>query len=328
MQDKHTGFVINRNVVAGTCPLQELPLHLLYKISRQLDLNSQRDLFMCSSQLYSRWQVHIPDHHQWQFVRQGLDVLDKAANDSHQSTRGQIKLHFEARPPCFIGCVRSGVSSTFRLYSPSQNTKSTLEWSNMTQDKLWHRLTGSPDLAFANFLCEVESPGHEPKSDQLKVVAKQCFNFLCTSKGFLTFCMEGLRESDSEEQEDDEGQGTTCHALNVCHGREHWEIDGETCTVNPPKLDFDNMPVEVTRIQAQFVSQGRPNVAPDTIFNPYSQVVHDFAYKENVDVEAWAEEQHEAANDWYAHMDDFDDMDALDDLDDVDVAQLLGAMQA
>ena len=60
---------------------------------------------------------------------------------------------------------------------------------------------------------------------------------------------------------------------------------------------------------------------PKDVFYPESQVISDFAYKGNIDIDAWVDRQHQAAIDWYDHADDFDDM------DDADMAQLLGAMQ-
>ena len=99
------------------------------------------------------------------------------------------------------------------------------------------------------------------------------------------------------------------HALKISHAmhtkKDSWQVDGRMCIVLPPNLDFDNMPAEVTSIHAHYVSQGPPDQPylspddPEAYFYPDSQVIHDFAYKGNVDMEAWADMQHEMAASWF-----------------------------
>ena len=100
-------------VIAGACALQDLPVHLLYKVSRQLDFNSQRDLIMCSPQLYSRLQLHVAEHHHWHFVHEGLSLLEIAATDGNQCTRGQIRLASTQHCPASLHACAVGSAQNF-----------------------------------------------------------------------------------------------------------------------------------------------------------------------------------------------------------------------
>ena len=213
--------------------------------------------------------------------------------------------------------------------TPGRNSKP--DQTGLTKDQLWHRLAAIPDLQFASITLVADARKNNPA--RLKRFAEQCFGLLCNSRGFLTFDMQGLEDS---------CEGTGYHALKVFHGnpkdgQSYWDLDGETCIVSPPKLDFQNMPREVKSIQAHFVSEGPPAQpylypdGPNTYFYPDSELLSDFAYNGNVDIDAWVDMMHENATEWYDHMDDLADegvdFDDMDDLDDADMAQLLGAMQ-
>ena len=317
--------------------MSDLPVHLVYKIIRSLDLRSQRNLFLCSSQLYSKWQLHIPDDKHWQFVQACINMLEKATANG-LCDASSISLGFVGTSTgSVIGCLAQQQSGHFHLEQISNESHGITDgprWSSMTKDQLWHRLTGAPDLASAELSCN-SHPQLLPGSNGLEAFAQQTFDLLCITQGLLLIFMEGLEDA---EEEGDEG----CHTINITHAGDpkpspgdvlHWEIDDETCIVDPPKFVFDDMPEEVTAIRAQFYSYN-PSMSQlmDThgfaCFYPESQVLLDFAYKGNVDIDAWAKMQHEAANDWYDHMDDFDDdFDDMLDLDDGDMANLLGAMQ-
>ncbi len=71
-----SSFVMLPCFLAGRSALHDLPVTLLYEITRQLDLRSQQNLFMASSQLHSKWHLQIsePD---WQFFDWGLDLLSQ-----------------------------------------------------------------------------------------------------------------------------------------------------------------------------------------------------------------------------------------------------------
>ena len=322
--------------VLADCLLLELPTHLLYKVTQSLDLASQRSLFLSSSQLYSRWNLHVPaDNRNWQFVKQSTELLAEGMPDLGCSADSNISVHFEQGALwAKITCQRQPQSNSLR-FDLTQNTschpdltKDAKYCSALTQEQLWHRLVASPKLAFATVTLTTANLATQL---QQKAFAKQCFHFLCTTRGLLTFFLSEL-----EESHPDASPGH--HAVKVLHavrkGKEYWEIDGERSIISPPKFDFDNMPGCVESVHAQFVSEGPPAQAflspknPEALFFPDSQPINDFFYQENVDIDAWVDEQHDVAENWYAHMDDsmegFDDM---NDLDDAAMAQLLGAMQ-
>ena len=321
--------------------MSDLPLHVVYKITRSLDLRSQRNLFLCSSQFYSKWQLHVPDDVSWQFAKQCVNLMEKASADGLLDFNSSISLDFGASLCWYITCQHQQQSIYFNLKQAAPiNSDSTPTWSAMTKSQLWHRLTGAPDLASAEFSCN-SHPELLPSSDGLKAFAQQSFDLLCMTKGLLLMFMKGLEESSKElarKTTVEEG----CHILHIAHAADPkdpaesllvWEIDNEKCIVNPPNIVFEDMPEEITAIRAHFYSQ-HPNLnqVPDIqglpYFNLESQVIQDFAYKGNVDIDAWVDMQHEAANDWYEHMGDFDnDFDDLLDLDDNAMANLLGAMQ-
>ena len=320
---------------ADSFGLQDLPTHVLHKITSSLEPTSQRSLFLSSSQLYRKWHIHVPHHDRhWQFVQQSIELLATMTQQGCCSQDSNVTIHSDAQESWGrIMCQQQEQSLQFELAHstkafPDRGSKA--DYTEKTQDQLWHRLTAVPKLSFATVTAK-SAPGTPPL--KLQTFAKHSFDCLCNARGFLSFYMNGLEDSF-------EGLEEGYHALKVLHavhkGREYWQIDGEECIVTPPNFDFDNVPLEVTSIHAQFVSEGppaQPYLSPDdpeAYFHPDGQVIHDFAYKGNVDVDAYYDEQHEVANDWYDHMEDLigeEEVDDMDDLDDADMAQLLGAMQ-
>ena len=308
-------------------------MHLLHRITRSLDLTCQRNLFLTCSQLYSRWNLHVPEHSRhWQLVKTCVKVLTERTLDNSCCATSNVSVHFEQQVPWTkILCQRHPQGYKFSLVQSANKhprARDTKTCSDLTEAQLWHRLAASPKLAFASLF--ITSDAHATPL-QLKAFTKHCFDLLCTKKGIMTIYMAGMEES--HEEMDIPGQ----HAIKIHHSGDHWDIDGELCIKRPPTLDFDNFPDQVVQVHAQFLSQGPraqeyvPFRDPECWFFPDNQAIHDFAYRGNVDIEAWVEEQHEAANDWYDHMDDFmqddEDLDDMDDLDDAAMAQLLGAMQ-
>ena len=233
-----------------------------------------------------------------------------------------------------IRCKQQNQGSRFDLgygIAVSGNSRS---WLDMTEDQLWHRLTGSPDVVSASLIWFSEPAANY---DQLKAFAEQLFEMLCTTKGVMRLFMDKLDDSSEDFEQGYE-------ALEIRHAHpensELWEIDGEKCIAIPPHIEIENMPTQVTRVQGVFVSQCQLdkstkalNIGPMPYFCPDSEVIHDFAYKGNVDIDACIDDQHERANDWYEQMNGMDDLgepddfDDMDDLEDGDMAQLLGAMQ-
>ncbi|KAL3131442.1 hypothetical protein ABBQ38_007754 [Trebouxia sp. C0009 RCD-2024] len=106
----------------------------------------------------------------------------------------------------------------------------------MTKDQLWHRLAGAPDFVSVNVICYSHAD-LVPASDQMKLFARQMFEFLCTCDGLLAITMNGL---DDSPEETDEG----CHFLKISHSyhlphqylshQHRWDIDSAECVVGPP----------------------------------------------------------------------------------------------
>ena len=134
----------------GSCYLQDLPEHLLYQVTGLLDIYSQRNLFLCSSQLYSRWHLQIPDDNfVWRYIRSCIDliaanvssglcvsaslsfVLSDIITGKHSDTRFTAALKF--RP--------SNRDSTM-MVARCQYPRLPLKWIEMTKDQFWHCLVG------------------------------------------------------------------------------------------------------------------------------------------------------------------------------------------
>ena len=82
---------------ARACTFIDLPLHLMYMITWSLDLRSQRNLFLCNSQLYSKWQLHVPDHTEWQLIDLSVNLVETATFGGLCDTSGHntyIKINF------------------------------------------------------------------------------------------------------------------------------------------------------------------------------------------------------------------------------------------
>ena len=214
---------------AGAVTLHDLPQHLLYHITQDLDLSTQRKLFLCSSQLYSMWKLQVPDH----------NFLEAAALNRLCDSNSLIKLvvDFDKFTHCNIHTyLNSEHSPVFTLSRMVAMTTADQAWSGMTKDQLWHRLSAAPDLRSAS-LSWVSHAQLMPVSDPLKVATRQIFDLLCTTDGLLSISMSGLEDASEMEG----------HGLNGCHcvdeqGFSVWTKDGKTCIAEPPDITFDDMP--------------------------------------------------------------------------------------
>ena len=206
-------------------------------------------------------------------------------------------------------CHKQEHSVIFSLIGTSSDTDGC---SSMTKDQLWHRLVGASDLAVAELDC-ASHPGLLPTSDELKAFGQQTFDLLCTTKGFMSISMQGLKEPGPEGGYHSLG---IRHVSNAAHLEPpssrgalywplvealYWEIDGKPCIADPPKVRFNDMPEEVTAIKAHLMSHMplvRPNLVPDAaydhyhcllkiplscqdVFLPDCDVIYFFAYKGN-----------------------------------------------
>ena len=180
--------------IAGTCYLQDLPVHLLYRATQLLDLHSQHNLFLCSPQLYSKWYLQFVNADSlWQFIRSCIDLIAATlsagvcnsgslcfvSEEFHYNVPEDIPLDsmfdaaFKFRP--------SGKPSTMMV---THWKVSPLKWAEMTKDQLWHYLLGLPRLM--NALSGVSS-ANGVGYDILNALGQQLFTLLCSSNGSLQF---------------------------------------------------------------------------------------------------------------------------------------------
>lgn len=319
--------------------LQNIPDHILYKITKHLEPFSQRSLYLCSSKLYCKWHLSMPDDNpHWQFLNAALELIE-AITLQGSVLYGGIYVNAQAAARGVITCALRGQNVLYDLYHGTVK-----DFSGLSKGEVWHRLAAVPPLSSAYINLQSCLDEGSPKLHNM--FAKQCFELLCTSAGFMQFQTLVTDVSDVSsvhvplDVSDDEtidGSHTVLliHRIDK-HGKSCWEMDGEECLVDPPQLNFDSMPEGVKMIRANLESgdllmqHSLPLKQRLNLFLE-SQVVSDFFYKGNVDIEAWIELQHGAANDWYDHMDDLmeghDGFDNMDDMDDADMAQLVGAMQ-
>ena len=170
------------------------------------------------------------------------------------------------------------------------------------KEHLLRLCTNGPPLAS----CSIAFPAKASAGwQERKQLAQQIFAFLQHHEGFLVFCLAG----DAED-------------LLVTHLAATWSIDHEACIVSPPKLDFDTLPTSVVGIKGRIYSKGSPQgMAFRDSFDASDGAEFDlecsekvkFAYNGNVDIEAWVDEQHQQANDFYANPDDYEYMNESDD---------------
>lgn len=148
------------------------------------------------------------------------------------------------------------------------------------QDELWHRLTGCPTDSRASI--EIHS-AHPADWTTLRDLAEQLFTLLKSSQGFLVFYSQMFGHQNIIQQNDG--------ALMVRHAGLHWCIDNEICSVCP-RLDFDHMPTEITRLRAHLWTEGTPEsvwYGNACTFNKACSWKAAFAYDGNVQTDHTAD---------------------------------------
>lgn len=203
-----------------------------------------------------------------QLVAKGSHCLD-----------GDISIHVSIRSYKLTlkatSCCESSHPSF--LYCCSEADRSWRKTSSriVGQDELWHRLTGCPTDSRASI--DIYSADRTDWAT-LRDLGELLFTLLKSSQGFLVLYrkMSGIH---SPLQRID-------GALMVKHVGSHWCIDHAICSACP-KLNFDHMPTEVTRIEAHLWSQGTPeDVWCDNayMFNEDCSWKAAFAYDGNVKI--------------------------------------------
>ena len=317
--------------VAGNCPIQELPETLLYEIAKCLDVVSQRNLFMTSAQLYRKWHMQISEaDHEWLFLSYALDLLVQVAVEGSCNMKldhtfvqacfghtghkadicGRIKdeqAEFMMRVIPRIDCVSAAYSMQSRCI-----------FSIFTTDSALKRCISAPPLTSANIALESKD---SISQEELKALAQHFFSLLQKHDGFLVFLFAGDAAN-----------------LLVIHTQDGWTIDNEPCMVAPPVLDMNAIPREVVGVRARLYSKASHAVigfmsalhkdsfyaSEGVDFDLECEAKAKFAYNHNIDIEAWVNEQHQQANDFFDNIEDYEaimmgqhafDSDEYDDTD-------------
>ena len=153
--------------------------------------------------------------------------------------------------------LNSEHSPVFTLsHTGAMTTADQLDWSGMTKDQLWHRLSGAPDLGMASLFWFPHAQ-LMPFSDPFKVVTRQLVDLLCTADGLLSISMRG--PEDPSERKDD-----GCLVVDICHcvdqqGSSVWTKDGKTCIAEPPDIRFDDIPKSVTVVYVKAYLYSHPS---------------------------------------------------------------------
>ena len=282
--------------IAGACYLHDLPVQLLYQVTRHLDVQSQRNLFLCSSQLYSRWHLQVANGDSvWQFIRNCIDITAKSVS-SGICTSASLTFDLlcedlqDRQYHTVISFWPSGRASTIRIAGRKAIWPDVIlqsNWTEMTTDQFWHRLVGLPEHVKNPFFSikSADGAGH----DDIKALGQQLFTLLCSSNGILQFdVLLPAGDAQGEQHRLIVGhQVPYVHCNGSLCGDESWDIDVDKCAANPPCLQFDSMPREVAAVRAHMVnSTGRTARLPQLprSYPVDNQAVKDFAYDGNVDV--------------------------------------------
>lgn len=123
---------------------------------------------MCSSQLYSKWRLHVPDHKDWQVVHRIVNLLEEGLCDEVDNI-----LFFEACKLEYsvftLTCQRQNQNALFSIieetvcHTNGRKFRSEVIWSGITKDQLWHRLASAPDIVSASCCCTYQVPPEEAK---------------------------------------------------------------------------------------------------------------------------------------------------------------------
>lgn len=232
---------------AGKCSFDDLPRTLLYNNCGIMDFESQRNLFMVSPYLYSKWSLDVSlQGHNWDTLSSCIQLLEHtAAKGSCDTDRTSLKAYLADQTTAQISCLQQHnlfVVVVFqKRVSKSRRHPRTL-WAGLTSQLLWRRLAAGPGLLSAS-MTFVSKPALDWY--KLKALAQKLFSLLCESEGFLLFYLPSVSTYNQPQS-----------SLLVTHFYNSWTIDHPKCTVFTPELNFDMMPQDVISIEARVFSAG------------------------------------------------------------------------
>lgn len=126
----------------------------------------------------------------------------------------------------------------------------------VSQEGLWHRLSGKPSVASSRLKVQSEATADWTS---LKTLAKQLYKLLQSNEGFLVLCSKSFGTLDDlgiERVPKQQGDGAI--VLMITHVSMLWSIDGMASIVSRPKFDFDHMPTQTTKVRAHIWTLGTP----------------------------------------------------------------------
>ena len=277
---------------SGQNLLLDIPVPILYEITKRLQVRSQCNLFLASSYLYSKWRLQIlEEDHDWHFLSSCLDFLVQTSSDCISD---RTKCHVTAQcdadlTKVCVCCPLPEGQFWYKSWSrPASSHHRTFLlmhdlMSSPTQEFLFHKIAGGRGLLSASMVWRVR-----PRANQyeLQSAGQQLFDRLKQTRGFLKLVF-----NDAWQPNDyDPYEMPPC--LLIMHYDGGWTIDGVPCIRTPPKLDFDLMPRSFVSVEAKLYSKGVAKTVWDedvaeaqkyAEFDPSYEALTAFAYRGNLE---------------------------------------------
>ena len=284
---------------SGQNLLLDIPVSILYEITKRLQVRSQCHLFLASSYLYSKWRLQIlEEDHNWHFLSSCLDFL---AHTSSDCISERTKCHVTAQcntdlTKVCVCCPLPDGQFWYKSWSGPAEARSysagLYVWltndlrSSPTREFLLHKISGGLGLLRASMAWRVKPHANRY---ELQSAGQQLFDRLGQTRGFLKLVFDDTWEP----TENDLYEMPSC--LLITHYDGDWTIDGVVCILSPPKLDFDLMPRSIMSVEAKFYSKGvAKTVWGEDVaeaqeraeFDPSYEAKTAFAYEGNVEFTA------------------------------------------
>ena len=279
-------------VCSGQNLLLDIPVPILYEITKRLQVRCQCNSFLASSYLYSKWRLQVlNEDHDLHFLSSCLDFLAQTSSDSiSDGTKCHVTAQCDADlTKVYVCCPLPEGQFWYKSWSrPASSHHRTFLlirdlMSSPTQEFLLHKIAGGLGLLSASMVWRVR-----PRANQyeLQSAGQQLFDRLKQTRGFLKLVLNDTWEIN----DDDSYEMPSC--LLMTHYDGGWTIDGVPCILSPPKLDFDLMPRSIVSVEAKFYSKGVAKTVWDedvaeaqnyAEFDPSYEALTGFAYKANVE---------------------------------------------
>ena len=206
--------------------LHTLPSTVLYEVTKNLDVSSQRSLFLASLQLYKTWHLQLSEEdHEWQFLNWSLDVLAQISSQSGCDMRIEIDAYFSdtdhqakilcsgKQHNCFGAILFFNDKHSYRsLWIPVYCNQGSL-----TKEQVLKRCISRPGLDGSSIAFTLK---HTTNQQELRALAHHFFSLVHKHKGYVVFRF--ARRAN----------------LLVTHLQYGWKINLKPCSVSPSVLDL------------------------------------------------------------------------------------------